>query len=272
MISPKSSYNLKTERGNIFIVVLLGIVLFAGLSFTLSRTMRSENTQRISDREIRLASTDIIEYGTRIERAVSRLRRAGCSENEISFHVEESDFMITVAGNPLDLENDNAPEDFRCHVFHPQGGNVIERFPAVDKITINARDVRANEMDPRSMRFTSTRVVGHGSDDDGPGGTELVMIAGRLSQQACADINDALGIDFSLGDEDPDNTERSIERFDNPPEDPWNCERLYTGTFEDCSDPIGDRAEILEGLTSFCVDGGANDGTERSYVHVLIAR
>lgn len=149
---------------------------------------------------------------------------------------------------------------------------MTERFPVMEKVAIKPDDLSGVDMDPRAMRFTATRVVGHGSDDDSARGTDLVMVAGRLGYKTCADINTALGLDFSLRDEDAGNQMRSVSRFDNPPEDGWSCDRLYTGEFEGCADPIGDRAEILEGVTSFCVDKGDADGAGRSYIHVLIAR
>lgn len=261
----------KYQSGNIFLIVLLGITLFAGLAFTISRSMRSESTGRISDREIRLATTEIIEYSARVERAVNRLRRKGCSENQLSFE-GVGEFMIDVAGNRLNLENKNAPEDFRCHVFHPDGGAVIERLPALEKVAISARDLGQTGMDPRAMRFAPVRVLGHGSDEDDSSGTDLVMIVGRLSEKGCKDINEALEIDFTLEDEDPETGQEGMKVFDNPPVDDWSCDTLFDGEFPDCSNPIGDRAEILQGLTSFCVDKGDNRGVNRSYVHVLISR
>ncbi|MEM7680103.1 MAG: hypothetical protein AAF182_03775 [Pseudomonadota bacterium] len=261
----------KSQEGNIFLIVLVGIVLFAGLSFTISRSMRSESVSKISDREVRLASTEIIEYGARIERAVSRLRRKGCSENEISFE-GIGEFMVKVNGEPLNLENPDAPEDFICHIFHPDGAGVIERFPALEKVSINPRSLDNNSMDPRSMQVTTTRVLGHGSDEDSERGTDLVLIIGRLSEKACQDINDALEIDFTLDDEDPETGQEGLKVFDNPPVDNWSCDSLFRGEFSDCSDPIGDRAEILQGRNAFCVDRGDRAGENRHYVHVLIAR
>jgi len=259
------------QSGNVLLIVLLAVTLFAGLSFTISRSMRSESTTRISDREVRLASTEIIEYAARVERAVSRLRRRGCSENELSIE-GTGKFMVNVDGHPLGLENKNAPEDFRCHVFHSSGGGVVERFPALEKVAISARDLGKAGMDPRAMRFAPVRVLGHGSDDNDARGTDLVMIVGRLSEKGCQDINEALGIDFTIEDEDPETGQAGLRVFDNPPVDDWSCDRLFDGDFSPCSDPIGDRARVLKGLNAFCVDKGDSKGVNRSYIHVLIAR
>ena len=53
--------NRKTgESGNAFLIVMLGIALFAALAFTVSRSMRSDNTSRLSQREAVLAAADIL--------------------------------------------------------------------------------------------------------------------------------------------------------------------------------------------------------------------
>lgn len=74
-----------TQRGNVFIIILLAVVLFAALSLTIARSMRSDTTTNMSKRQAELAASDILNYAQKIERAVNRVRRKGVSENDISF-------------------------------------------------------------------------------------------------------------------------------------------------------------------------------------------
>ncbi|MCB1532876.1 MAG: hypothetical protein KDJ35_08400 [Alphaproteobacteria bacterium] len=105
------------QSGNAFLIILLGVVLFAALSFTVARSMRSSTTTKLSGREITLAVSDLMDYTQKVERAVNRLRRKGCSENELSF---ENDI---VAG----YTNAGAPGDGSCNIFSTNGGNVTWR-------------------------------------------------------------------------------------------------------------------------------------------------
>ena len=66
-----------SERGNVFIFILLGLVLFAALSFTVARGFRSDTTSQMTDRQAELLATEIITYGQQMERTVNRLRRNG---------------------------------------------------------------------------------------------------------------------------------------------------------------------------------------------------
>lgn len=248
---------LSAQKGNAFFIVLLGIALFAGLSFVVSRSMRSETTERLSNREIKLAATEIIEYGSRFERTVSKLRRRGCSENDLNFEGNQ-DFSRTVDDEPFVYRNNNSPDDFSCHVFHPDGGNLQPRLPVPIKATVNIDDLERDDMHPQSFKVTASRIEGHGSDS-GPNGTDLILIIGRLTEGVCAGINAELGIDL---DDDDDQT----------PLDTWNCEEPFTGEYSNCSDSIGDSVSAFESKTAFCVDNGENGGTGLMYVQLLIPR
>lgn len=107
--------NRQSEAGNVFMFILLGIVLFGALAFTIARGFRSDTTSSISERQAELAATDILNYAQQIERAVNRLRRNGCSENDISF---ENSYY------PTSTVNASAPGDNSCHVFDSAGGKI----------------------------------------------------------------------------------------------------------------------------------------------------
>lgn len=72
------------ERGNVFIFILLGVVLFAALMFTVSRGLNT-GTSTISGSLARNQAIDIINYTQQVERAVARLLEQGVSESDISF-------------------------------------------------------------------------------------------------------------------------------------------------------------------------------------------
>lgn len=102
-----------SERGNAFLFILLGVALFAALGFTVVRGMRTQSTTSLSNRDADLAVTDIMAQVQTLGRAVDRVRRNGCSENDISF---END--IVAGYNHLGAVADT------CKVFHRSGGGI----------------------------------------------------------------------------------------------------------------------------------------------------
>lgn len=122
----KNNHKSDAQNGNAFLFILIGIVLFAALSFTVARGLRTQTASSISEKDASLAAAEILDYAQRIQRAVDRVRRRGCSENEISFENE------VVAG----YENANAPNDNSCHIFHPNGGSVSYVIPKNEWLNI----------------------------------------------------------------------------------------------------------------------------------------
>ncbi len=111
MIKMNSKYN--KQRGSVFFYILLGVVLFGALAFTVSRGMRGKQADTMTDRQAEISASEILDYAQKLGHAVDKLRRNGCSENEISFE------------NPLigGYINANSPVDKSCHIFEPEGGN-----------------------------------------------------------------------------------------------------------------------------------------------------
>ncbi len=111
---PTQRNNYASESGNIFLMIIIGIVLFAALMFTLTRGM-NESPTNVSDRQAKLTASDLLTYGQRMERGVARLFRNGCSENDISFEHG--------GAGGSDYVHSPVAED-KCKLFHASGGKV----------------------------------------------------------------------------------------------------------------------------------------------------
>lgn len=177
--------NKATESGNVFIFILLGIVLFAALSFSIARGFRSNNTTALSSREAELTATDILTYAQRIERAVNKLRRNGCSENEISFE------------NPTDAAYTFATRD-KCKVFGQSGGKLSFTPPPQD-----AGNVAAIE-----WRFSGIPSIQSSTSTSG----DLSAFVDNLNLQTCLAINKNLGIS-PAGDTPVDASAVTLTKF-----------------------------------------------------------
>ncbi len=108
----RQNNNLK-ESGNVFIIILAGVALFAALAFTFTSSSK-KGTGNLSKQQAKIAAQEILSYARLVEQAVDRVRRNGCSENEISF---ENDVITG-------YENTNAPPDNSCHIFEAEGGRI----------------------------------------------------------------------------------------------------------------------------------------------------
>lgn len=167
--------NRANEAGNAFLFILLGVVLFASLSFVMSRGFGTEGTSKISDRRAELAASDIMTYAQRIQRAVNRMRRDGISESDISLEFDGN--FVNV-----DCDEDTDRNFPACQVFHSQGGNVSEQAPPEG---INDGEI---------WHFTGSTCIG----DCNAGSTadeELLLVLENLEDNVCQFINRKLEID-----------------------------------------------------------------------------
>lgn len=170
--------NRHSEAGNVFMFILLGIVLFGALAFTIARGFRSDTTSSISARQAELAATDVLNYAQRMERAVNRLRRNGTSESDISF---DDPALTGYNHTPAVADSDK--------VFNSSGGNIGYVAPA------------ANSNDGTDWHFTGrtciadlgTGATGCDSDADATN-EELIMVLNNVNQAVCEEINDSLNI------------------------------------------------------------------------------
>lgn len=224
------------ESGNVFIIILAGIALFAALVFTFTSSSK-KGTGNLSKQQAKIAAQEILSYSRLVEQAVDRVRRNGCSENEISF---END---TVTG----YENTNAPTDNSCHIFENEGG----RLEWQNVVTNYLDPSRSSEVAYNEWRYTGRSVfVGQGSIN-----TDLILYLGWLQRSICIELNNLLEI------ENPLNT---------PPIEPQGFANTeFIGSF------VGSGAFDLSGTTkpntpSGCFESEARTGFH--FVHLLLAR
>ena len=243
----KQTHKIKTnQKGNAFLIVLLGIALFAALAFTISRSMRSDNTTRLSQREAVLAAADVLDYAQQMERAVNKLRRRGVSENDISF---VNDYAAGYEHTPNQL-NENK-------IFNISGGGInwIDPTPGVDQNMLPYVDasVRLNEW----MFSGRNTLPGLGTAN----GKELLLALHFVKKEICLKINDRLGID-NPGESPPP------EKIAAPPGGLLTT--AYTGTFNAAAQGVDNG---VPGAGTACLTVEANgSGDYYMFYHVLIER
>ena len=181
--------NRKNERGNAFFLVMIGVVLFGGLMFTLSRGAR-QGGENISQKQAEIAASEILSYAQKVERGVANVMNAvSFSDQDISF---END-LVSGYINP-------ACTSPRCEVFNSSGGSI-------------SYTRRTSNMNTGSdWLFSGENTV----SGIGSGNAELLIILNNVRSSVCSEINDRLNITLMPTDSDGvDTTTEFIGSFNN---------------------------------------------------------
>ena len=121
LLSPAKTHNAsriqpqrhpRSQSGNVFFIILIGIALFGALAFSLTRSTQTSTVTKMSERELLLNIADIRSYGQRLKRAVDKVRRNGCSENDISF----VNTIVTEYAHASTVSD-------KCQIFNTSGGS-----------------------------------------------------------------------------------------------------------------------------------------------------
>lgn len=252
----KSKYS-----GNVLFLILLAVALFAALSYAVTQSSRSGGNS-ISGEQAELFAAQIVQYASNMEQTIQRLRLSnGCRDTQISFNFDNNgNGDYTDPGE--DYNNTNSPEDLRCHVFHPNGGNLAR--PDFDEGMFDS-SLEGTTLVPfiygtEAYSISCVENVGTDTDTnctaagDGSAHADLLFILPYIREDVCRALNDRLLGDSAI------------------PEDGGNM--IYGNRF---GGSFGATAQIsnVSGALSACItsDSGTRIASgEYAYYHVLIGR
>lgn len=103
-----------SQAGNAVLYILIATALFGALSYSFMRGGQS-GQGNLTKHQARLAALEMIDQANKIERAVQKLLRNGCSETELNFN--HSSFPTSMM-----LSNTGARPDGSCDVYGTAGG------------------------------------------------------------------------------------------------------------------------------------------------------
>jgi len=167
----KIIFHRKNERGSALFFILIAVVLFGALSYTVAGMMRSGDPSFVSEERAGLLAGDIINYGRQLKQAVQGMKISnGCSDTAISFQ-----------NNSISGYTNGA--NTACQVFNPAGGDM--NYMKADPDATN-----------QSWYFTGGTVVqGMGTTCTTAACTDLMAVLSGISDSVCSAINDRLGLD-----------------------------------------------------------------------------
>ena len=175
------------QSGSIFFYILLGVVLFGALAFTMSRGMRSQSTEALTKRQIEIAASELLGDAQTLERGVDRLRQNSISESDLCF---AHDSISNI--NKTAYETISACGSDENKLYRPEGGGV-SFFPVpADWL----ESVHTTHQGYGEWIFSNENAVaGLGSGAlNTASSVELIAHVNHLKEAVCAAINKELGI------------------------------------------------------------------------------
>ena len=157
-----------TEHGNALIYVLIAIVLFAALGFTLSRQMTDSDTGELDAAKADFHAAQIIAYAAQAKSAVDQMIFTGSGVGDLVFT------------QPGEAGYNTAPHIHK--VFHPEGGGVtVGTLPPAAVLEISTPPAAGWHMG----RFNT---VGWTKST----GTDVILTAHQITKTVCEALNDKI--------------------------------------------------------------------------------
>lgn len=189
MATASSDVKRQPQSGSVFFYILVGVVLFGALAFTITRGMRGSSSDGMTERKISLASGEIISMAQTFVRGVDQLRQTGLSEDDLCY----DNGAASNASHEAYISAAACADDTK-KLFHSRGAAVSA--PYVDTAWL---DQRFSEKDGYGEWIFSSEnsVNGVGAQQDAAGELAVDVIAhlNYLKPAVCKNINKDLGLE-----------------------------------------------------------------------------
>ena len=172
----EQNFNRTGESGNVLIYVLIAVVLFAALSFTLSRQTDSTEAGALDQQRAELYATELITYAANAKEAYDKMSFSGT-------YLEDVDFTL-----PSDPAFNTAPTIKK--IFHPDGGGLnLAALP--EKVGVDT----VTDPVPGWYMGRFNNVEWTGAD---PAGTDIILTAYGINPSVCGFINQKITGDTAI--------------------------------------------------------------------------
>lgn len=212
----------KNQRGSIFVMILLAIVMFSALSYAVLQGSRVGESS-LTREQSKLAAQELISMADSIGAAVNKLRLTGCNETQLNFDTPQTAGIFANAG---------APADGSCDIFKTTGGKV------------NYTSVNPDYLVNGSWGhywFNSQFIV----QDIGTANVDLVLWVVGLKSAVCQELNQML----LSQDPWPESVGTATQDFQGS---------FASSIADGIGDDVG---SIYAGKASGCMDNGSGAGT-----------
>jgi hypothetical protein len=183
---PIQAETRSSEKGSVLIYIFIAIVLFAALSFAVSRGNR-EGVATIDRERADLQATQILDYTGMIRRSLQNMKISG---------VKDSDLCFDHTGWGFATYNHAKCSEDKNKVFLPTGGGSSFQAPGEQLLDESLR----TQPGWNQWHFTgANRVIGVGEDCTTNGEcNELLLVLPYVKREICAALNRRLQVNDGL--------------------------------------------------------------------------
>ncbi len=180
-----------SQRGSAIMLLFIAIALFGMVTFAFMRGS-GNSTAMMTDEQIKVATQEMISYGSDIRTAIKRLKLRGCKDTEISFQSPS-------AQDPTWYENTFSPSDKRCHVFDINGGGLVWKMPPSPFSNPATTGYGLFAVDKYGF-VTGTEWAGFKTTCGTSSCSDIIMMLGstKFNQNICEKINRHSGISGNI--------------------------------------------------------------------------
>ena len=221
------------QRGSALIYVLIAIVLFAALSFSLGRQTDSNEASALSDEKVELYATQIISTASQIKSTIDQMLFSGADASELDFQYPPNDTGTLI-----------------YKVYHPHGGGLNRpNLPSEVIASTSTNPVpgwylgRFNNVDWTPLAAGNTAGVGGAEAPY----EEIILTAYGINAAVCANINEKI------------TGSPSIPVMTNSIKNVMIDEAFHTGTNVELTTGTGNICVQCENMSSLCVENAAQD-------------
>lgn len=179
--------NTYRQRGSVFFYILLGVALFAALAYTVSRGIKGQQTLALSEQEVKIAASDILDRSQELTRAVNRIRRRNVSENDFCFSS-----ALNSATNEAVYTTQSSCGTPKNELYNKAGGKI--EFQAIPTNWLDS--ARTGDQGFGEWMFSDgNAVIGNGTGAlNLASSVDLIAHVNHLKEEVCTMINEKLGI------------------------------------------------------------------------------
>lgn len=165
-----------SQSGNVFVIILISILLFGALSVFVADS--SQDSGGKVDREhAKVAATIVLRQAGQIKTALENMRSInGCTEQQLSYEPP---------GGSGNYTNSNAPTDFSCHFFYPEGGGLTFEKLRPPREALSSK-ARSNPYWGLSGTYGVNKIGTEAGD--------LIVATADLNEMTCRELNRLNGV------------------------------------------------------------------------------
>lgn len=216
-LGAKTSGQRRSESGNALVYVLIAIVLFAALSFTLSRNSDTGEAGGLAEDRAEIYASQIISYAAQAKSVIDQMLFTGAEINDLDFTL------------PGEAGFETPPNIYK--VYHPDGGGLNPgHIPEI----LQSSPGGAPDPGWYMGRFNNFDWTPTSADD-------VVLVAFQINSTVCAIINEKINGSRDI----PQITTQLNEVFIDENLHPQTNVDFTTGSSNICPDPACEQTASL---------------------------